>query len=54
MNPSNSTSKVDVPQIRREYAKINEEPIPRMFQKKIFIENPELEDTGSLRPGFNY
>ena len=29
-----------VPQIRREYAKINEELIPR----KIFIEHPKLED----------
>lgn len=48
--PSNNESKqfslknIYVPQIRREYAIINEEPIPRMIQKKIFIENPELED----------
>jgi hypothetical protein len=44
MNPSKSASKIYVPHIRREYAIINEEPIPRMFQNKIFIENPELED----------
>lgn len=48
--PSNNESKqfslknIYVPQIRREYAIINEELIPQMFQKKIFIENPELED----------
>ena len=48
--PINNESKqfnlknIYVPEIRREYAKTNEEPILRMFQKKNFIENPELED----------